>query len=96
MPASEPRLTDPTGAPLPVEMIEGPVVDAVLEAIHRHAANLLVIATAGYDAFLDARRGSTTERVRRGATCPWLALPAESVAVMADESLNGACTRDGG
>jgi nucleotide-binding universal stress UspA family protein len=35
-----------------------------------------VLATQGHMDFLDALRGSTTERVLRGAHCPVLAVPA--------------------
>jgi nucleotide-binding universal stress UspA family protein len=33
------------------------------------------MATEGHQGFLDALRGSTTERVLRGALCPVLAVP---------------------
>ena len=39
------------------------------------APDLLVLATQGHQGFLDALRGSTTERVVRGARCPVLAIP---------------------
>ena len=39
------------------------------------AADLVVMATRGHDGFLDALRGSTTERVVRHARCPVLGLP---------------------
>jgi nucleotide-binding universal stress UspA family protein len=38
-------------------------------------ADLVVMATAGHHGFLDALRGSTTERVLRKLTCPLLAVP---------------------
>ena len=41
------------------------------------AANLIMMATAGHQGFLDALRGSTTERVLRHAPCPVLAVPAD-------------------
>jgi nucleotide-binding universal stress UspA family protein len=34
-----------------------------------------VMTTEGHDSMLDMLRGSTTERVLRGARCPLLALP---------------------
>ena len=40
------------------------------------AADLIVMATEGHQGFLDAIRGSTTERVLRQAPCPVLAVPA--------------------
>ena len=49
-------------------------------AIEREAAmwepNLIVFTTEGHRDFLDALRGSTTERVLRAASCPVLAVPA--------------------
>jgi nucleotide-binding universal stress UspA family protein len=39
-------------------------------------ANLIAMPTAGHHGFLDAVRGSTTERVLRHAPCPVLAVPA--------------------
>jgi hypothetical protein len=35
-----------------------------------------VMATLGHHGFLDALRGSTTERIVRNSTCPVLAIPA--------------------
>jgi len=39
---------------------------------------LIVMATEGHRDFLDALRGSTTERVLRAADCAVLAVPATS------------------
>ncbi|HEY3719491.1 MAG TPA: universal stress protein, partial [Roseiarcus sp.] len=39
-------------------------------------ADLIVMPTAGHVGYLDALRGSTTERVLRQAPCPVLAMPA--------------------
>jgi nucleotide-binding universal stress UspA family protein len=52
----------------------GDVVDAILDAAQD--ADLVVMATAGRQGFLDAMRGSVTERVVRDASCPVLAVPA--------------------
>ena len=52
---------------------QGTVVDEILRAAAR--ADLLVLTTQGRQGFLDALRGSTTERVIRGARCPVLAVP---------------------
>jgi nucleotide-binding universal stress UspA family protein len=54
----------------------GNVVDEILAAAAESQANLIVMATAGHQGFLDALRGSTTERVLRHAPCPVLAVPA--------------------
>ena len=54
----------------------GDVVDAVLDDARELEADLIAMATAGHQGFLDALRGSTTERVLRQAPCPVLAVPA--------------------
>lgn len=51
---------------------EGDVVGTVLAVEKEIRADLIVMATKGHDGFLDALRGSTTERVLRGASCPML------------------------
>jgi nucleotide-binding universal stress UspA family protein len=55
---------------------QGDVVDTILETANDFSADLIVMTTAGRDGFLDALRGSTTERVLRKANCPVLAVPA--------------------
>src|SRR5512146_189009 len=55
---------------------EGEVVQTILAVAGECAADLIVMATRGHQGFLDALRGSTTERVLRHARCPLLALPA--------------------
>ena len=55
---------------------QGNPVDEILSAADSHAADLIVMATAGHDGLFDALRGSTTEQVLRGAPCPLLAVPA--------------------
>jgi len=55
---------------------QGDVVEAILAAAKDAAADVIIMATAGHNGFLDALRGSTTERVLRGARCPLLAIPA--------------------
>ena len=54
----------------------GDVVAQILAAAEHGAADLIVMATEGHQGFLDALRGSTTERVLRQAPCPVLAVPA--------------------
>jgi nucleotide-binding universal stress UspA family protein len=54
----------------------GEVVETILNASDEREADLIVMATRGHDGFVDALRGSTTERVLRGAKCPLLAVPA--------------------
>lgn len=55
----------------------GDVVDEILTAARACEADLIAMATAGHQGFLDALRGSTTERVLRHAPCPVLAVPAD-------------------
>lgn len=54
----------------------GDPVEQILEVAGQMATNLIVMPTAGRNGFLDALRGSTTERVLRHARCPVLAVPA--------------------
>jgi nucleotide-binding universal stress UspA family protein len=54
----------------------GDVVHEILEEAARDRPDVIVMATQGHRGFLDALRGSTTERVVRGAPCPVLAVPA--------------------
>lgn len=54
----------------------GNVVDEILKTEREWRPNLMVLATQGHLDFLDALRGSSTERVLRGAQCPVLAVPA--------------------
>ena len=60
------------------DVMEGDVVDVILEKAAAGPADLLVLATQGRDGFLDALRGTTTERVVRGARCPVLAIPTDA------------------
>jgi len=55
---------------------QGEVVDEIVHAEANWRPDLMVLATRGHLDFLDALRGSTTERVLRGAHCPVLAVPA--------------------
>ena len=54
----------------------GDVTDQIVAAAHELGAELIVMATEGRHGFLDAVRGSTTERVMREAGRPVLAVPA--------------------
>jgi nucleotide-binding universal stress UspA family protein len=54
----------------------GEVVDEILKAEANWRPDLMVLATQGHMGFLDALRGSTTERVLRRAHCAVLAVPA--------------------
>ncbi len=53
----------------------GSAVDVILNMANEYPADLIVMATEGQHGFLDALRGSTTERVLREIPCPILAVP---------------------
>jgi nucleotide-binding universal stress UspA family protein len=53
----------------------GDVVETILSVAGECKADVIVMATKGHNGFLDALRGSTTERVLRHARCPVLAAP---------------------
>ena len=54
---------------------DGDVIDGIVTAAAEANADLIVMATDGRDGFLDALRGSHSERVLRRASCPLLAIP---------------------
>jgi nucleotide-binding universal stress UspA family protein len=77
---------DPAGMPSPIlpasekcrwnwETAVGDVVDRICEDAHQNDVDLIAMATNGHDGFLDALRGSTTERVLHQAKCPVLSVP---------------------
>jgi hypothetical protein len=68
------RIAD--GAIVPVALRTGDVVSTILKAADEQQADLIAMPTAGHQGFLDAVRGSITERVLRHAPCPVLAVPA--------------------
>jgi nucleotide-binding universal stress UspA family protein len=59
---------------------QGGVEQQILKAADDSDVDLIVMATEGHHGFLDALRGSTTERVVRAANCPVLAVPAGAAA----------------
>lgn len=73
-----PPVREPTLAGWQVQSIlrQGPIVDTLLRSAADLSADLIVMTTAGRHGFLDALRGSTTERVLRQSSCPLLAVPA--------------------
>ena len=58
----------------------GDVIDGILDTAQKSAADLIVMTTDGRNGFLDALRGSHSERVLRYAPAPVLAVPVGSVA----------------
>ncbi len=74
-PAPWPPLTEGRGWHWRKEHVQGEPVNEILAAADRHAADLIVMATAGHEGVLDVLRGSTTEQVLRRAGCPLLAVP---------------------
>jgi nucleotide-binding universal stress UspA family protein len=57
---------------------QGNVIDIILETAGEGDADLIVMSTDGRSGFLDALRGSHSERVLRHAPCPLLAIPESS------------------
>lgn len=70
---SPPLVTDAAGAAQPVRQHSGDPIAAILA--EAQDADLIAMPTAGRQGFMDALRGSTTERVIAQASCPVLALP---------------------
>jgi nucleotide-binding universal stress UspA family protein len=56
-------------------LVPGDPVERILKEAADWSPDLIVMATQGHMDFLDALRGSTTERVLRGVHCPVLAVP---------------------
>lgn len=72
----QPPPVDRAGRPLQVIKGQGDVVDSIVRTATEWHADLIGMPTAGHHGFLDALRGSNTERVLRQAPCPVLAVPA--------------------
>jgi nucleotide-binding universal stress UspA family protein len=62
------------------QIVNGDAVEAILKEESTWSPDLIVFTTQGHRDFLDALRGSTTERVLRGARCAVLAVPAKELA----------------
>ena len=62
--------------PLPVAVRQGNVIETIIDVANDWQPDLIGMPTAGHHGFLDALRGSTTERVLRQAPCPLLSVPA--------------------
>ena len=61
---------------------KGNVIEVILEAARQADADLILMTTDGRNGFLDALRGSHSERVLRYAPCPLLAIPESSHTAM--------------
>lgn len=59
-------------------LVNGDVVETIEREAELWTPDLMVFTTEGHRDFLDALRGSTTERVLRAAHCPVLAVPARA------------------
>jgi nucleotide-binding universal stress UspA family protein len=55
---------------------KGDITDVILQTAREMEADLIVMSTEGRNGFLDALRGSHTERVLQQSPCPLLAIPA--------------------
>ena len=73
-PPALPRLASPF-ASNDVETREGDVVETIVETARSMDVDAVALPTAGHHGFLDAIRGSTTERIVRQAPCAVLAVP---------------------
>ncbi len=52
------------------------MVDEIVKLAKERSVDLIMMSTAGREGFLDALRGSITQRVLRLSECPLLAVPA--------------------
>ncbi len=79
------HIGDPARAPSPTlpsseycqwvwETRVGNVVDGICDYANENDVNLIAMTTNGHDGFLDAIRGSTTERVMHHCDCPVLSV----------------------
>jgi nucleotide-binding universal stress UspA family protein len=59
-----------------VAIAKGPVVETILRFAQEHRTDIIAMPTAGHESFLDALRGSITERVLRHTPYPLLAIHA--------------------
>lgn len=87
--ANAPRVRRPAGDGPAWHLVvkQGAIEEVILQTAHECKADLIVMATEGRHGFLDALRGSTTERIVRAAEVPVLAVPAP---VVEPEQVEGA------
>jgi nucleotide-binding universal stress UspA family protein len=72
----EVQLPDVPGWRWTTEIRSGDVVDVISETASAVNAGLIVLTTEGRNGFLDALRGSHSERILQRVPCPLLAIPA--------------------
>jgi len=72
-----PKFTKPKRPVWPWNMLvsKGGPVEWILAVGAEYDVDLIVMTTEGHNSLFDLLRGSTTERVVRGACCPSLAIP---------------------
>jgi nucleotide-binding universal stress UspA family protein len=56
-------------------IVPGPVVDTIAQVAREDGADLIIMATNGRDGFLDALRGSHSERLLHKTPCPIATIP---------------------
>lgn len=60
------------------ELRTGEVIEGIVKSAKEHKADLILLATDGRDGFLDALRGSHSERILRHGVAPLLIIPVGS------------------
>ena len=72
------RLPEVPGWTWQKELRTGEVIDEIIKAAQEHKADLIALATDGRNGFLDAFRGSHSERILRYGVAPLLTIPVNS------------------
>lgn len=73
------KIPEDTGWVWERKTVSGEAVQTIVETAAETAADLIVMTTEGPHGFLDALRGSTSERVLRKIRCPLASLPVGSM-----------------
>jgi nucleotide-binding universal stress UspA family protein len=72
------RLPEVPGWTWKKELGTGEVIEGIVKSAKDHKADLILLATDGRNGFLDALRGSHSERILRYAVAPLLTIPVGS------------------
>jgi nucleotide-binding universal stress UspA family protein len=72
------QIPDDAGWTWSLRTKEGEPAEVILQTAEGEHADLIMMTTEGPQGFLDALRGSTSERVLRKARCPVASLPVGS------------------